>query len=222
MKIMGEMVTIDQTSDLAGWLAVPASGSGRSLLVLHAWWGLTDFICELCDRLAETGFTTLAPDLYHGNTATSIAEAEQLRNGLDSKQAKSEQKMALRYLRSHPAALPGGTGVIGFSLGANFACTLAREAPPDVTSVVLFYGTGGGLYDKTNARFQAHFAGHDPYESKQAITKMEARLQKGGREFEFFTYPGAGHWFFESDRPEAFDPVAAQLAWERMVNFLNG
>ena len=32
--------------------------------------------------------------------------------------------------------------------------------------------------------------------------------------------PGTGHWFFESDRPPAHDPAAAELAWRRTIDFL--
>jgi carboxymethylenebutenolidase len=217
---MGEMIKIDEAGSLSGWMALPNSGSGRGVLVLHAWWGLTDFLKDFCDRLAGVGFSVLAPDLYHGAVAATIPEAEQLRDRMDGKQAKREIKAALKLLRAHPATIPGGLGVIGFSLGAYFACMIARAAPREVEAVVLFYGTGGGLYDKARARFQGHFAEHDPYEPTESVAKMEARLQKGGRQYEFFTYPGTGHWFFESDRQDAFDPAAALLAWQRTLDFL--
>jgi len=32
-------------------LARPVGGAGPGVLVLHAWWGLTPFICGFCDRL---------------------------------------------------------------------------------------------------------------------------------------------------------------------------
>ncbi len=36
----------------------------------------------------------------------------------------------------------------------------------------------------------------------------------------FYFYEGAGHWFMEPDRPDAYKPEAAQLAWERTLAFL--
>ncbi|MGE3797408.1 MAG: dienelactone hydrolase family protein, partial [Thermomicrobiales bacterium] len=37
----------------AAYLAQPQSGSGPGVLVLHAWWGLTADITNMCDRLAR-------------------------------------------------------------------------------------------------------------------------------------------------------------------------
>ena len=48
---------------ISAYLAVPEHGSGPGVLVLHAWWGLTDFFKQVCDRLAQEGFIALAPDL---------------------------------------------------------------------------------------------------------------------------------------------------------------
>ncbi|MGD2047961.1 MAG: dienelactone hydrolase family protein [Chloroflexota bacterium] len=31
---------------------------------------------------------------------------------------------------------------------------------------------------------------------------------------------GCGHWFFEPDRPQAYNPAAASLAWDRTLAFL--
>src|SRR5260370_21888204 len=63
---------------ISGYLAVPEHGSGPGVLVLHAWWGLTDFFKQVCNRLAREGFIAPAPDLYHATTTTSIDHADQL------------------------------------------------------------------------------------------------------------------------------------------------
>ena len=48
----------------------------------------------------------------------------------------------------------------------------------------------------------------------------EATLRLCRRPVEFHRYAGTGHWFFESDRPPAHDAAAAELAWERTIDFL--
>jgi dienelactone hydrolase len=47
-----------------GFLAIPPTGKGSAVLVLHAWWGLNDTMRAFCTRLAESGFVAFAPDLY--------------------------------------------------------------------------------------------------------------------------------------------------------------
>jgi dienelactone hydrolase len=37
---------------------------------------------------------------------------------------------------------------------------------------------------------------------------------------EIHVYQDAYHWFFEQNKPEHFKPEAAELAWERMLAFL--
>jgi len=59
-----------------GFLAVPPTGSGPGLLVLHAWWGLNDTMKAFCRRLAESGFAAFAPDLYHGKVADTTPAAD--------------------------------------------------------------------------------------------------------------------------------------------------
>jgi carboxymethylenebutenolidase len=49
-----------------GYLSMPPSEMGPGILVLHAWWGLSDTIKDVCIRLSDLGFVAFAPDLYSG------------------------------------------------------------------------------------------------------------------------------------------------------------
>ncbi len=46
-----------------GYLATPESGAGPGVTVLQEWCGLVPQIKTVCDRLADAGYTALAPDL---------------------------------------------------------------------------------------------------------------------------------------------------------------
>lgn len=73
-----------------GFLAVPPTGKGPGVLVLHAWWGLNDTIKAFCTQLAASGFVAFAPDLYHGKVADNVADAETLGTALDLAAADPE------------------------------------------------------------------------------------------------------------------------------------
>ena len=81
---MSERVTFKSKGggDVAGALAIPAgSGQVPGVVVLQEWWGLTDHIKGIADRLAEERFVALAPDLYHGKLTKDPDEAGKLMDG---------------------------------------------------------------------------------------------------------------------------------------------
>jgi carboxymethylenebutenolidase len=202
-----------------GYEALPESGAGPGVLVLHAWWGLNDVFRSLCDRLAAAGFVAVAPDLWGGAVATTVAEAEGLIGQRDDAAILQAVAGALAHLRAHPAVRGDGLGAIGFSMGAAWAVGLAG-ARPELAAVTLFYGVGEGDFAAMRAAFLGHFAADDPWEPAEGVRWLEGELRAAGREVTFHTYPGAGHWFFEDDRPDAYSPAAAALAWERTLAFL--
>jgi len=205
-----------------GYLALPPTGRGPGVLVLHAWWGLNETIKAFCTRLADAGFVAFAPDLYHGKLANTIPEAEALAKALSKNylQAKAETVDAAAFLSERATQANHGLAVIGFSLGASYALDLAAAAPEYVRSVVIFYGTGGGDFSSSRADYLGHFAEDDDFEPTAYVNELEEALQGDGRSVTFYHYPGIGHWFFEPDRTDAYDQAAADLAWERTLAFL--
>ena len=67
-----------------------AEGGGPGVLLLHAWWGLKPFFKTVCDRIAEQGFTVLAPDYYQGRVAKTVDEAKEKLNKWDPFKKKKE------------------------------------------------------------------------------------------------------------------------------------
>jgi carboxymethylenebutenolidase len=206
------------------YLALPPSGKGPGVLVLHAWWGLNDFMREFCERLAQAGFVVLAPDMFSGKILHTIAEAEEHVTHLDWEKAVPPKILAaVEALRQHPAVSGNGLGTVGFSFGGFWALWLAQQKPELLRAVTLFYGTngGGGDFTQSKAAFLGHFAENDPNESTATVQELEKNLKGAQRPTTFYTYPGTGHWFFEQDRQDAYQAQAALLAWERTIAFLH-
>jgi carboxymethylenebutenolidase len=193
-----------------------ANGGGPGVLVLHAWWGLKPFFKQVCDQLAVRGYTALAPDLYQGDIAKTIDEAKVFHAKHENDFMGEIVKVAKEHLVSLRPGKP--IGVIGFSMGAAWSMIVAADEP-NVSAVVLFYGAYAPAFKQMPAKVLGHFAEVDEWEPLDGVRAVEKDLASAGVDAAFHIYPGAGHWFVESDRPE-YDSAAASLAWERTFEFL--
>lgn len=214
---MGEMVTVGHGR---GYLARPGLEEAPGVLLFHPWWGLNDFMKELADRLSAEGYVVLAPDYVLGRVASTVEEAENLASGVDWDYAYGLAGQAVDYLLADDAVVPKDLAAIGFSLGAGPTLGLAGWRPDAVRAVVLFYGVAEGNFEAMRANFQCHFAENDAYEEPEYVAYLQEQLAMAGLQVEFHTYPGTGHWFFESNRPDAYDAEAATQAWQRTLRFL--
>ena len=218
--VRGKTIQIAYNSEAFSCYFSTRGKNRPAMIVLHAWWGLNDFLRNFCDRLASEGFSTIALDLYGGCTASTIEQAENLRSKLDRKEAFRKINATLDYLLSEKQLLRGKMGAIGFSLGGHFALDLSSTRR-EVKAVVVFYGTSPKRqWKKSEAVYLGHFAEKDPYESATNVLSLEKKLKSAGKRVKFYTYPNTGHWFFESDRLDAYNRAASALAWKRTVEFL--
>ncbi len=216
---MGEFETM-----AAGELSTRAYATGEArpgnpgVVVFHPWWGLNQDVLVYADRLAGAGFAVLAPDLYRGPTTASIEEAERLSSSMDEKAADAIALAAIDLLAGKlgPASR---LAVLGFSLGAAWSLWSPAHSERPAASVVYYGSISGPSLSNGRVPVLGHFAETDPYEPDEGVAAFEATLRSAGREATIYRYPGTGHWFAEPSR-DAYRPEAANLAFERTVEFL--
>lgn len=207
-----------------GYLALPDSGSGPGVLVIQEWWGLTDHIAGIADRLAREGFVALAPDLFGGQVAHDADEAGQLMTDLPVDRAARDLGGAVDFLLAHDAVTSSTVGAVGFCMGGGFVLLLAADQGARVSAAVPFYGVGPAVpdtYTGVRAAVQGHYGEKDDFYPVADAREQERQIRdESGSEVEFFTYP-AGHAFHnDEDLLGTFDPESAALAWSRTVAFL--
>lgn len=210
---------MDERSAGTGYLALPDAGTGRGVLLLHGWWGLTPFFKRVADRLAEAGFVVVAPDLFDGATADTVDDAQRLLAEADPNALAHLVRSGLHHLRSLPVTLGGPCGVVGFAMGGSMAVWLSAREPDGVAATVAFYGTQDIDLSHATSAYLGHFAATDEYISEDDLVFFESSLFLEGHQPDVHRYPGTRQWFFEEDRAE-HDPAAAALAWGRTVAFL--
>jgi carboxymethylenebutenolidase len=207
-----------------GYLAVPESGSGPGVIVIQEWWGLTDHIADVTDRLAAEGFVALAPDLYGGKVAHDADEAGRLMTELPVDRAARDLAGAVDFLLGHEAVTSAQVGAIGFCMGGGFVLMLAAQQGDKVGAAVPFYGVGPAVpdtYTGITAAVQGHYGERDDFYPVADARKQEEQIRKeSGAEVQFFYYP-AGHAFHnDTNALGTHDADNAKLAWQRSVDFL--
>jgi carboxymethylenebutenolidase len=218
-------VTFPSNGSLAhGYLALPESGSGPGVIVIQEWWGLTDHITDVTNRLAAEGFVALAPDLYGGKTTHDAQEAAELMKQLPVDRAVRDLSGAVDFLLGHEAVTGVKVGAVGFCMGGGFVLLLAAQQGEKVGAAVAFYGIIPGPrpdFSKLSAPLQGHFGERDEFLPPEQVRELAATIERqSGRKPEFYFYP-AGHAFFNDENPlGTYDPEQAALAWRRTLEFL--
>src|SRR3954454_5763886 len=208
-----------------GYLAVPSSGSGPGVIVIQEWWGLTDHIAAIADRLAGEGFVALAPDLFGGRTTHDAEEAGRLVAELPVEQAAQDLGGAVDYLLGHDAVTSSKVGTVGFCMGGGFVLLLAAQQGDKIAAAVPFYGVGPAVpnsYRGLTAAVQGHYGEQDPMYPPDDARALEEQIRsETGADVTFYYYP-AGHAFHnEENLLGTHDPESARLAWQRTVDFLH-
>ena len=218
----GQMVRFESNGgSTEGYLSIPGAGSGPGVVVIQEWWGLVPHVKDVCDRFAAEGFVALAPDLYHGEKATSPDEAGKLMMALDIDRAEKDLRGAVKYLLKHEAVSGESVGTVGFCMGGVLSLYAASKNE-QVGACVVFYGIHPKVepdLENLRAPVLGIYAEKDDFVPPAAVRELESRLKGLGKDAEFHIYPGTDHAFFNDVRPEVYDREAAEDAWRRTLDF---
>ena len=218
--MVGKMVEFSSNgSTCEGYLAVPVSGSGPGVVVLQEWWGLVDHIMDVCDRFAAEGFVALAPDLYHGESATSPDDAQKLMMALNIGKTEKDMKGTVKYLLGLDETTGETVGTVGFCMGGQLSLYAACENPK-VGACVVYYGIHPAVNPdlaKLNAPVLGFFAENDGFVTPEVARKLESDVRAAGKQIEIHIYDGADHAFFNDTRTEAYHKDYAQDTWDRVL-----
>jgi carboxymethylenebutenolidase len=202
-----------------GYYVEPPSGPGPGVLLLHSWWGLTDWFRGRADALADGGYSVLVPDLLRGARPETSAEAEIVLGAADMDAMADLVLSSVHALRTYSSDSREPIGTVGFAMGASWAMWLSARLPESIRAVVGFYGTQNIDFDASVADYQLHYALADEVVTADEVAETRALLGLAGRPVELFEYEGARHCFMEPDAG-TYDADAAAVAWDRALAFL--
>lgn len=189
---------------------------GPAVAVYHEFWGLNEFFEDFANRLQQAGYTAVVADLFHGRTADSVAEAQELSDGIDHDALALDVGAAFDEARRRSAN--GKVGALGFSFGGGCVGLLLPDRVPDAT--VLYYGLPWADPAHVPGPVIGHFAENDEWENLNDARALFSTLRTRGEASELHEYAGAGHWFANERVAGSYRAAEAQLAWDRTVGFL--
>jgi carboxymethylenebutenolidase len=205
----------------SGYLAVPASDVGSGIVVIHDEWGLTDFIRDVCDRLAREGFVALAPDLFHGRTADDPESAERLAKEFDLEVADADLESAVAELYNRNATAGSKVGALGFGLGGSLALVLSSRHRR-IGAVVDLYGTRLDLVtdlEKVAAPVVAILAGAGDCDAESEVASLKSGLERAGVASSLEVRQGVHSGYMDDARLDVHDAAATADSWDTLLAF---
>lgn len=216
---------------IKGYFVRPVSADSRSatpsklpgIIVVHENRGLNPHIEDIARRLALANFMAFAPD---GLTSLGGFPGDDYKGGqmfskVDGKKMAEDFVAAALWLKSRPDC-SGKIGATGFCYGGSMSNTLAVRLGGDIAAAAPFYGGPPSKEDtaKIKAAILVH---HGALDTRLAGTwpGYDAALSEAKVPHEGYIYPGAVHGFNCDATPERYNKPAADLAWQRTIDWFN-
>src|SRR5579875_1348675 len=172
--------------------------SSTGVIVIHEIFGFDPYIKSVADNLAQSGFKSVAVDLYKGKKAASLEEGMQFRSQISGQALKACIGGAEKILREKGASK---VGVLGFCMGGGFSLQSACDLGLDFC--VDFYGL---IQDENDTGW--------------ALQKLLPAAVKFEKRVEAHLYPNTVHAFHRPNW-QGHNKEAAEDSWQRSIDFIS-
>jgi dienelactone hydrolase len=224
------------STEMKGYFAYDENSTDKrpGILVVHEWWGQTDYARKRADMLAELGYVALAVDMYGGG---ATAEHPQEAMGFSSAvmqnmpESKARFEAAYKTLAAHPMVEQGSISAVGYCFGGSVAMTMANTGM-ELDGVAAFH-SGVNLPNAPGADLKASMlvqnGGADPMITAEDAERFKQAMDSAGGKLEYISYPGVLHAYTnpEADAlgekyelPLKYNAEADSASWDKMKAFL--
>jgi carboxymethylenebutenolidase len=212
-----------------------APGPFGGVVVIHHMPGYDEANKEVVRRFAAVGYNAIGPNLHYreapGASSDDAAAASRAAGGVPDERFLGDAQAAIDWLRRLPTS-NGKVGTIGYCSGGRqsflAACRLPIDAavdcygafvvgrPPEALGVKMEPIID--LAEGISCPILGLFGAEDQHPSPEQVDEIDKRLTELGKEHDFHVFEGAGHSFFQVDRP-AYRVDASNKGWEIIWDF---
>ena len=193
------------------------------VIVIHEWWGLTDGVRAMADRIASEGYVVLAVDLFGGKTATDVSVARTLMLPVIENPDVANENIRQAYQFLIDTGPAPSIAALGWSFGGNWALNTALLFPDDLDAAVIYYGQITDNEEKLrpmNVPLLGIFGANDRGVTVETVREFEGVLEALEKDYEIEVYDGVGHAFADPTSSN-YNPAVADQAWAKVLEFLD-
>jgi carboxymethylenebutenolidase len=196
-----------------------------AIVVIHEIFGMSDWVQQLTDELAEAGYIAIAPDLLSRmgpkGGGTSDFDSNAVRQAIGSL-PPAQITADLNAVADYVSKLPGANGnvvVAGFCWGGTQTFNFATNRP-SLRAAFVFYGTppannlqgqpfaiDKAALGRITAPVYGFYAEND-MRVDATVPPTIAAMTELKKTYDPVTYAGAGHGFMRAGEPNAPEPPA--------------
>lgn len=225
-------------TDLRGYVAWDMSQTEPrpGIIVVHEWWGHSEFVRRRAQMLAEAGYVAFALDMYgEGKNTDDPEEAQRfvMEAVGNPDVAQARFAAAVDLLKARDETDGTQIAAIGYCFGGAVALQMARFGA-ELAAVASFHGTLSpqgppACSESFAAKVLVLHGADDPLVPREQLDAFKREMDDAGVDYRIVEYAGATHAFTnpaatekgkQTGLPLAYDEAADTQSWAELLTFL--